>query len=95
MEEIGLYTSSILTGEKIVPYYDIEPEKLEEITEIFSHFDANQNKRIEVSEFRNLLIALGGELDDGEVEAGIEALDSNRNGTIEFDEFIAWWSRKL
>ena len=78
-----------------MPFYDIESEKLDEIKEIFSHFDANKNKRIEVSEFRNLLVALGGELDDGEVEAGIEALDSNRNGTIEFDEFIAWWSRKI
>ena len=79
----------------------LSEDELAEITEIFSHFDSNQNNRIETSEFRNLLLALGQvqsqpdvneELIDGEVEAGIEALDANRNGTIEFNEFIAWWA---
>ena len=69
-------------------------EEIGEIAEIFSHFDTNRNQRIEVSEFRNLLLALGGELIDGEVEAGIEALDTNRNGTIEFDEFLVWWGER-
>jgi len=73
-------------------HHDIEPERLDEIREIFSHFDRNNNRRIEVGEFRDLLTALGGTLEEGEVEAGIEALDANRNGTIEFDEFLAWWA---
>ena len=71
---------------------DLSDEKRQEIYEIFRHFDRNNNRRIEVGEFRDLLIALGGELVDGEVEAGIEALDRNRNGTIEWDEFIVWWA---
>ena len=77
---------------------DFDPltqDQIAEIKEIFSHFDSNGNRRIEVSEFRNLLVALGGELVEGEVEAGIEALDTNRNGTIEFDEFLVWWSRRI
>mgnify|MGYP003948492717 CR=1 FL=1 len=76
-------------------HYPLTQDQVDEITEIFSHFDTNNNNRIEVSEFHKLLLALGGELADGEVEAGIEALDTNRNGTIEFGEFLAWWSNQL
>ena len=72
--------------------HDIDPDRLDEIKEIFGHFDRNNNRRIEVGEFRDLLLALGGEVVEGEVEAGIEALDHNRNGTIEFSEFLAWWA---
>ena len=80
----------------------LSEEMLDEIKEIFAHFDTNKNNRIETSEFRNLLLALGqvrassstedASLIDGEVEAGIEALDANRNGTIEFNELLEWWA---
>ena len=76
-------------------HYPLTQDQVDEISEIFSHFDTNQNKRIETSEFRNLLVALGGEVSDAEVEAGVEALDTNRNGTIEFGEFLVWWSNQL
>ena len=74
---------------------DIPQDKLDEIREIFLHYDHNKNNKIEVGEFRNLLISLGGEVIEGEVEAGIEALDTNRNGTIDWGEFIVWWADKI
>ena len=74
---------------------DVPQDQLDEIREIFDHYDHNRNNKIEVGEFRNLLIALGGEVIEGEVEAGLDALDTNRNGTIDWSEFIAWWARKL
>ena len=80
---------------KVTYIADLSEERVAEIKEIFSHYDRNRNNRIEVNEFQNLLIALGGELIEGEVAAGLEALDTNRNGTIEWGEFIAWWARRI
>jgi calmodulin len=74
---------------------DIPADKVAETREVFNYFDTNNNGKIEASEFRNLLIALGGEVIEGEVEAGMTALDTNRNGTIEWDEFIVWWVDRL
>ena len=74
---------------------DIPAEKIAETREVFDYFDTNKNGKIESCEFRNLLIALGGEVIEGEVEAGMTALDTNKNGTIEWDEFIVWWVDRL
>ena len=64
----------------------------DELKEIFSHFDKDGNQVIDRSEFNNLLDALGAEMSKEEVKMGLAALDTNNNGTIEFDEFVAWWT---
>ncbi len=66
-------------------------EEIAEIREIFSHYDKNDNGVMDVGEFRNLLQALEADMTDDEIAAGLAALDENGNGTIELDEFIAWW----
>ena len=63
-----------------------------EIRETFDHFDRNGNGTIEVGELARLLEALGASLSAEELAAGLEALDTNRNGLVDFDEFVAWWS---
>ena len=67
-------------------------EDIAEIREIFSHYDKNDNGVMDAGEFKNLLVALDAQMNDDEVAAGLAALDENENGTIEFDEFIAWWA---
>jgi calmodulin len=67
-------------------------EDIEEIREIFEHFDANHDGVIQRSEFKALLEALDADLEPEEVQAGLDALDDNHNGVIDFDEFLAWWS---
>jgi hypothetical protein len=49
---------------------------------------------IERDEFVSLLEALDADLTDEQISAGLEALDRNRNGLIEFQEFIDWWAEK-
>lgn len=62
-----------------------------ELKEIFGHFDKNNNGVIESGELSGLLDALGADMTEAEVQTGLSALDHNGNGTIEFEEFAAWW----
>ena len=78
--------------ELAMPVGPLSDEEIEELREIFSHYDKNQNGVIERGEFATLLDALDAGMTPEEVEAGLHALDENHNGTIEFDEFVAWWA---
>jgi calmodulin len=73
----------------------ISEEKLAEIREIFEHFDTNGDDRIERSEFQRLLVALGGPVEPSEAAAGLEILDADGSGFIEFGEFVNWWANRL
>jgi calmodulin len=70
----------------------LSDDALAELHEIFDHFDKNKNGKIESNELAALLDALGAEMSDAEVATGLRALDDDGNGTIEFDEFVAWWA---
>ena len=72
----------------------ISQAMMDEIREIFDHFDKDGNGTIEVGEFTDLLSALGADMDEGEVAVGLEVLDTNGNGRIDFDEFVSWWSTR-
>lgn len=71
---------------------NLSEDDLAEIREIFDHFDANGDGVIQRSEFAALLEALDANAGSEEVQAGLDALDDNRNGLIEFEEFLKWWS---
>ena len=70
---------------------ELTEDQLAELREVFSHYDKNNNGVMERGEFSALLDALDAGLTPEQVEAGLDALDENHNGTIEFDEFVAWW----
>lgn len=66
----------------------------EEIREIFDHFDKDGNGTIDPNEFGELLDALGSGFSDQEAAVGLQAIDLNNNGRIEFDEFLKWWNER-
>lgn len=66
----------------------------EEIRETFEHFDRDSNGTMDAVEFAALLQALGAAGGPEELAAGLEALDSNRNGRIDFNEFATWWGSR-
>ena len=66
----------------------------EEIRETFQHFDRDGNGTMDIAEFGDLMKALGTAGDADELKAGLEALDNNRNGRIDFEEFAAWWGSR-
>ncbi len=70
----------------------LSEEQIEEVREIFSHYDHDNNGVIDKGEFAALLEALDAQLKDEEIGAGLRAVDKNGNGKIEFDEFVTWWA---
>tara|TARA_R110002096_G_scaffold350395_2_gene543531 strand:- start:118464 stop:118667 length:204 start_codon:yes stop_codon:yes gene_type:complete len=65
-----------------------------ELREIFEHYDKDKSGSIESSELTTLLNALDAGMSEAEIATGLRALDEDGNGTIEFDEFVAWWTNR-
>lgn len=63
----------------------------EELRENFEHFDANGDGRIDMSEFCQLMAALGGDEPEADASIGFKAIDTDDSGVIEFDEFSSWF----
>lgn len=68
---------------------DFSEAKKAEFKETFNKFDADGNGHIDAKEVRDVLMACGEKDVPGfKVRQLIEEVDSNKNGTIEFDEFL-------
>lgn len=63
-----------------------------ELRETFRHYDSNHDGTISLMEFSRLLSALGAFMSDEEVEIGFQALDTDGNHGIDFEEFARWWN---
>mmetsp|Transcript_5211 Transcript_5211/g.15316 ORF Transcript_5211/g.15316 Transcript_5211/m.15316 type:complete len:252 (-) Transcript_5211:853-1608(-) len=57
----------------------------------FDRFDADKSGSLSITELAELCKALNSELDKNELEASLIQLDKNGDGSISFDEFLAWW----
>ena len=66
----------------------------EELRENFEHFDRNNDGRLDLAEFGELMTALGA-LEPGEsATMGFQAIDTDRSGLVEFDEFVRWFAQR-
>ncbi len=64
----------------------------DEVREIFEHYDRDGNGTIDRREWGRFLDALDANFSEEEAAAGLEAVDTNHNGKIEFREFMRWWT---
>ena len=71
---------------------NLDEEKIEEIKEIYNHFDADRNGQIDFEEFTRLIDALEGDMPTADLKTGFGIIDSDHNKSIDFDEFIEWWA---
>jgi Ca2+-binding EF-hand superfamily protein len=67
---------------------------LDELMQIYDHFDGDRNGRIDRGEFKRLMAALGADAPDEELDLGFEAIDEDGSGTIDFHEFKGWWMNR-
>ena len=75
-------------------------EKLSEsqltgIREAFALFDTDGDGSISVKELGKVIRSLGQNPTDTEIMSIISKADLNRNGTIEFDEFVVMMSHRM
>lgn len=61
------------------------------LREDFAHFDRNHDGRMEFGEFVQFLEALDAGLSRRELQIGFAEIDADRDGSIGFEEFHAWW----
>ena len=57
--------------------------------EAFDACDGDGDGALTKVELENLLTSIGGQLDDDVVERLMQVADANKDGKIEFEEFIA------
>jgi len=67
-------------------------EELDELREAIDYNDRDSDGRIQLDEFSAMLDELEADLSSGEVEIGFKDIDTNDDGLIDFQEFVAWWA---
>jgi len=67
-------------------------ERLEELREAFDYNDRDEDGRIELNEFVSMLDELEAETSEAEAKIGFQDIDTNDDGLIDFEEFVAWWA---
>ena len=68
-----------------------EPPSHAYLRELFMQFDANNDGRVDKSEFRRILNVLGDAPSDDVLTLEFTAIDTNADGTVDFEEFRQWW----
>jgi Ca2+-binding EF-hand superfamily protein len=71
---------------------DLSTDELGELRQSFDAVDSNGDGWIVGSEFNSLLHALDQDLSDDECMLAFEMTDGDGDGSISFEEFMAWWT---
>ncbi|KAJ4788662.1 Calcium-binding EF-hand family protein [Rhynchospora pubera] len=61
-----------------------------EVRKVFSRFDANGDGKISATELTEILRALGSEAHPDEVQNMMNEMDTDHDGFVDFDEFVAF-----
>jgi calmodulin len=64
------------------------------LREDFDFNDLNKDGRLTLGEFIRYMENLDENITSEEAQIGFDEIDSNRDGAIEFEEFLAWWTQR-
>ena len=68
------------------------PADHKELRREFALADLNHDDRINFVEFRQLLEGLQAGMSERDMQIGFREVDTDRDGLIDREEFIEWWS---
>ena len=69
----------------------ISDEELNEVKEAFGFFDYNKDGKISMKEFKYILLKLGEELNEEQVEEIFNTIDADKDGYLDYNEFVNTW----
>ncbi len=61
------------------------------LKEAFDNADVDNSGALDSAELAQLASSLGSDLTPRQLEVAIDLLDSDRDGTVSYEEFCAWW----
>ena len=70
----------------------VQPERIAELLEDFEYFDGDGDGLMRFDEFEQFMDGIGADMTGDECRNGFLEIDSDRDGTIEFEEFLEWWT---
>eukprot|EP00656_Telonema_subtile_P054382 TRINITY_DN8121_c0_g1_i3.p1 TRINITY_DN8121_c0_g1~~TRINITY_DN8121_c0_g1_i3.p1 ORF type:complete len:1201 (+),score=415.05 TRINITY_DN8121_c0_g1_i3:70-3672(+) len=76
------------------PKVELSMEKIAEIHDVFNMFDQDKSGDIDMSELKAAMALLDPEMIEEEVEELMAEIDTDGNGTIEFEEFLTMMTKK-
>merc|ERR1719310_1651300 len=74
------------------PHEGVPAEDVAVLRQVFSIADDTGDGRIDREQLGQLHIVLGEPLTDSELTSAFKAMDANRMGTVEFEDFLAWYT---
>ena len=73
----------------------LNEEQIAEIKEAFSLFDKNGDGKISSKELGTVMRSLGQNPTEAEIQSMINEVDTDRNGSLEFPEFLTMMAAKM
>jgi calmodulin len=64
---------------------------IESLRAEFEKYDTDNDGRIDLGEFTNLVNLLSPNMDPRYIKGGFSLIDENADGLMSFDEFSEWW----
>ena len=74
---------------------NLTDEQIIEFREAFQAFDKDGNGSITTKELGTVMRSLGQNLSEAEIKEMIDIVDEDKNGTIDFQEFLNLMARKM
>lgn len=74
---------------------NLTDEQIIEFREAFQAFDKDDNGSITTKELGTVMRSLGQNLSEAEIKEMIDIVDEDKNGTIDFQEFLNLMERKM
>lgn len=74
--------------------YGMSEREAGDVAYVFSNYDVNDDYRLDLGDLRKLCLDLGKALDEEEIKEAMRILDTSKNGYVEFNEFVTWWTQQ-